>query len=91
VRTLRTLPRLNPVRNQPLMTVKTPKHPLYALTTYELTDYRRELEHALAVLPRYTADREDLLRRLADVTGEQESRAAIAAAPTRTPGSEGPS
>lgn len=25
-----------------------PKHPLHALTTYELRDYRRQLEHALS-------------------------------------------
>jgi hypothetical protein len=27
--------------------VNPPKHPLYALTTYELKDRRRELEHAI--------------------------------------------
>ena len=31
--------------------VDPPPHPLYALTTYELARYRRELEHALAALP----------------------------------------
>jgi hypothetical protein len=59
--------------------VQPPAHPLHALTTYELTGYRRELEQALAVLPGHTAAREDLQRRLADVTGEQESRTRIAA------------
>jgi len=29
------------------MTVQPPKHPMHALTTYELSRYRRELEHAL--------------------------------------------
>ena len=28
-----------------------PAHPLHALTTYELSRYRRELEHALKALP----------------------------------------
>ncbi len=31
-----------------LVTVEQPKHPLHALTTYELRDYRRELERAIA-------------------------------------------
>ena len=30
------------------VTVEQPKHPLHALTTYELTDYRRQLEKAIA-------------------------------------------
>ena len=29
------------------VTVETPKHPVHALTTYELRDYRRELERAI--------------------------------------------
>lgn len=29
-------------------TVEQPSHPLHALTTYELTGYRRQLEHAIA-------------------------------------------
>jgi hypothetical protein len=34
------------------MTVDPPKHPLHALTTYELRDYRRELEIAIAFFDR---------------------------------------
>jgi hypothetical protein len=30
--------------------VERPKHPLHALTTFELRDYRRQLESALALL-----------------------------------------
>ena len=30
------------------VTVERPKHPLHALTTYELKDYRRQLENAIA-------------------------------------------
>jgi hypothetical protein len=33
------------------VTVGPPKHPLYALTTYELKDRRRELERSRASLP----------------------------------------
>jgi hypothetical protein len=32
--------------------VPVPAHPLHALATFELTGYRRDLEHALAALPR---------------------------------------
>jgi hypothetical protein len=31
--------------------VPVPAHPLHALTTYELRDYRRDLEHALDTVP----------------------------------------
>jgi hypothetical protein len=31
-------------------TVEQPKHPLHALTTYELRNYRRQLENVLAFL-----------------------------------------
>ena len=30
------------------MTASRPKHPLHAMTTYELRDYRRQLEQAIA-------------------------------------------
>ena len=53
--------------------VPPPKHPVYALTTFELTDYRRELEHALSTLPGHAA-REQLRQRLAEVLSEQQSR-----------------
>ena len=57
--------------------VTPPAHPLHALTTYELRDYRRELEHALTAVPGRAEDRSLLRQRLADVVTEQESRAKI--------------
>jgi len=59
--------------------VDPPAHPLPALTTYELRDYRRHLEHALTTLPEGTAVRDLLQGRLAQVLAEQSSRARIAA------------
>jgi hypothetical protein len=63
--------------------VEQPKHPLGALTTYELRDYRRQLESAItscqASNPVPPA-RDDLQARLDAVTAEQESRARIASA-----------
>jgi hypothetical protein len=59
--------------------VHPPAHPLHALTTYELRDYRRDLEHALATLPGQAEARGLLRRRLADVVAEQESRAQASA------------
>jgi hypothetical protein len=61
--------------------VDTPKHPLYALTTYELTYYRRRLENALAFLDKQDpvpAIRADLLAALDKVIAEQDDRAKIA-------------
>jgi hypothetical protein len=58
----------------PLSAPGEPAHPLHALTTYELRDYRRDLEHSLNVLP-VTAPARDLLQgKLAAVLAEQESR-----------------
>jgi hypothetical protein len=54
--------------------VPRPKHPMYALTTFELTGYRRELEHALSTLPGHAVAREQLRQRLAEVLSEQQSR-----------------
>ena len=57
--------------------VQPPKHPMYALTTYEIRNYRRDLEHALKVLPEHAAARDLLQARLAEVLAEQESRIKI--------------
>lgn len=57
--------------------VHPPAHPLHALTTYELRDYRRDLEHALGAPPGQPGARGLLRRRLADVVAEQESRAQV--------------
>ena len=65
------------------MNVQQPPHPMYALTTYELSRYRRELEHAVKTLPEHTTVSEQLRQRLADVLAEQESRAQVAATTRR--------
>lgn len=57
-----------------------PSHPLHALTTYEIAHYRRDLEHALTLLPEHTAVRELLQDKLAEVLAEQQARAKIAVA-----------
>jgi hypothetical protein len=52
-------------------------HPLHALTTYELRDYRRQLENAVAFFDQQTpvpAVRDDVQATLDAVTAEQESR-----------------
>jgi hypothetical protein len=71
-----------PVPAGPL-TVEPPEHPLHALTTYELSRYRRELEHTLKALPENAAVRELLSGKLAEVLAEQESRLVIVDAPVR--------
>jgi hypothetical protein len=60
--------------------VEPPAHPLPQLTTYELRDYRRQLEHALGTVPERTPSRDRLQGRLADVLAEQDSRARVHAA-----------
>ncbi len=60
--------------------VPSPAHPLPALATFELRDYRHALERALAALPGDAAARGPLQDRLAAVLAEQDSRAALAAA-----------
>jgi hypothetical protein len=63
--------------------VDPPKHPLHALTTFELRDYRRELESAIAF---YTKRHPvapvlaDLRRNLDTVLAEQDDRARLARA-----------
>ena len=62
--------------------VDQPKHPLHALTTYELTYYRRRLENAIAYLGNQDpvpAIRADMQAALAKVISEQDDRARIAA------------
>lgn len=56
-----------------------PRHPLPALTTYELSRYRRELDHALKALPVRAPVRTLLQQRLAEVIAEQDSRAQLTA------------
>ena len=57
--------------------VNTPKHPLSAMTTYELRDYRRQIENAIAFFDRQApvpAVRDDLQAALSALIAEQESR-----------------
>jgi len=65
----------------PAPRVNQPKHPLHALTTYELRAYRRQLEDALAFFDAQDpvpAVRDGLQARLDDAIAEQESRQRIA-------------
>ena len=58
-----------------------PKHPLHAMTTYELRDYRRDLEKAIAFFNWQTPvpqARDRLQAKLDDVTAEQDDRARLA-------------
>jgi len=62
--------------------VKKPDHPLYALTTFELRDYRRELEKAIAFFNKQDPvppARDQLQARLGEVLAEQDDRAKLAA------------
>jgi predicted negative regulator of RcsB-dependent stress response len=56
------------------MAIQQPPHPMPALTTYELRNYRRELEHSLKTLPEHAQIRALLQQRLAEVLAEQDSR-----------------
>lgn len=61
--------------------VDSPPHPLHALTTFELTSYRRQLERALASFggqDPVSAVRRDLQVRLDAVIAEQEDRRRLA-------------
>ena len=51
-----------------------PPRPLPALTAYELSRYRRQLEHALKAMPGHAPARGLLQQRLAEVMAEQQSR-----------------
>ena len=63
------------------VTVDQPKHPLHAMTTFELRDHRRQLENAIAFFARQDpvppACRR-LQARLDDVIAEQDDRARLA-------------
>ena len=74
-----------PARNQAAMpaepaAVGPPKHPLYALTTYELKDRRRELERAIKGIAADAPIQADVRRALDAVMAEQEDRARSARA-----------
>ncbi len=56
------------------MAIQPPPHPMHALTTYELENYRRELEHSLKTMSEPAQVRELLQERLTEVLAEQDSR-----------------
>ena len=61
-----------------MATPQPPPHPLpalTALTAYDLSRYRRELEHALKALPGQAPGRGLLQQRLGEVMAEQDARA----------------
>jgi hypothetical protein len=63
------------------VTIKPPDHPLYALATFELVGYRRQLETAIAYFDAQDpvpAARADLQAVLDAVLAEQDDRARIA-------------
>jgi hypothetical protein len=65
----------------PAPQVNQPKHPLPAMTTYELRAYRRQIEKAIAFFDAQhpvPPVRDDLQARLDDVMAEQDSRQRIA-------------
>jgi len=53
------------------------RHLLHAMTTYELRERREELEQAIRATAPDAPIREDLVKDLAAVLGEQDQRAAI--------------
>jgi hypothetical protein len=62
------------------VTVEQPKHPLHALATFELTEYRRQLESAIAFFDPVPPARRRLQARLDEVLAEQDDRARLARA-----------
>jgi hypothetical protein len=65
------------------VTVERPKHPLHALTTYELADYRRLLEKAIAYFDKQDpvpAVRASLQAALDGVIAEQADRKKLSGA-----------
>jgi hypothetical protein len=73
-----------PVSSQPMTpaepgTVAVPRHPVHSLTTFELRDYRRDLERAIKGIAADAPVQADLHRKLDMVIAEQEDRARMAA------------
>ena len=60
-----------------------PAHPVAALTTYELRDYRSQLERALRKLPARAEVRALIRLKLDAVLAEQEARARVSAGSLR--------
>ena len=59
------------------VTITQPQHPLHALTTYELRDYRRLLEHAIKTIAPDAPVQAALRGKLDAVLAEQDDRARI--------------
>jgi len=59
--------------------VNVPKHPVSALTTFDLRDYRRDLERAIRGIAADAPVQAGLRRKLGAVIAEQEDRARMAA------------
>ena len=59
-------------------TITQPRHPVAALTTYELRDYRRDFERAIQGIVADAPVQADLRRKLDAVIAEQEDRARLA-------------
>jgi hypothetical protein len=68
----------SPAGSQSPLSVEPPKHPAHALTTYELRDYRRDLERAIQGIASDAPVQAHLRRRLDAVIAEQEDRARLA-------------
>jgi uncharacterized protein involved in exopolysaccharide biosynthesis len=68
----------SPAGSQPPAPIEPPGHPVHALTTYELRDYRRELERAITGIAPGAPVQADLRRKLDAVITEQEDRARLA-------------
>ena len=66
-------------------TVVPPKHPMHALTTYELRRYRHDLERAITGTAPGAPVQADLRRKLDAVIAEQEDRARLAAGELERP------
>ena len=64
--------------------VKTAKHPVYELTTYELNERRSALERAIKEIPSDAPVPEGLRNDLADTIAEQDQRARIRQASRRS-------
>jgi hypothetical protein len=60
-----------------------PAHPVAALTTIELRDYRGQLERALRQLPEHAEVRCLIRQKLDAVLAEQDARARLSAASVR--------
>jgi hypothetical protein len=61
------------------MTTPDPPHPVHALTSRELTEYRRQLEHAISGIDPDAPVQALLHRNLAEVLAQQDTRAALTA------------